>query len=154
MAQLDPRFKLPTMSEMNDLIRRRQMPHLDSKVFQMQTIRSTEANDRIAGFFYLLHNKPKAGFVWLTLLAIESPFQLRGYGTELLQGLCAELEKLGEYSSLFLEVYKRNSASVLFFKKRGFDGVIRETPETFILRRKVGAQTEPAGPTPTLVPPQ
>jgi GNAT superfamily N-acetyltransferase len=150
LAQFDPRFKLPDMPELRDLVRRRQTPHVERHIFQMQTIRSEEAGGRIAGLFHILHHKPRSGVVWLGMLAIASPFQQRGYGGEFIEGLAGELEKLGGYSAIHLETFKRNSAATLFMNRHKFSWVVEGTATSMILLRKLGAMPGPPSPSPSI----
>lgn len=90
----------------------------DVSNFYMMTIQ--DANGKIIGFFNLYHGYPNKDTLWIGLFVIDSEFQGKAFGQEVIKSICDECKKL-ECKSIGLGVYLKNWKGLRFWNNNGFN---------------------------------
>jgi diamine N-acetyltransferase len=101
-----------------------ELPPNGSKEFwRVQSLRLSDTGQMI-GFLAVYHGYPTANFVWINYLLIHPDFQGKGFGQELVRGLCDEVQSLG-YPGMRTLVDVKNWPALRFWVQQGFDKIIQ-----------------------------
>jgi ribosomal protein S18 acetylase RimI-like enzyme len=101
-----------------------ELPPNGSKEFwRVQSLRLSDTGQMI-GFLAIYHGYPTDNFVWINYLFIHPNFQGKGYGQELVRGLCDKVKSLG-YTGMRTIVDLKNWPAVRFWSQVGFDKIIQ-----------------------------
>ena len=76
------------------------------------------------GFLAIYHGYPTADIVIINYLIIHPDFQGKGYGQELVRGLCDQVKSLG-YQGMRTMVDVKNWPALRFWSQVGFDKIIQ-----------------------------
>ncbi len=116
LAEVDETFKWIEKSELLNLIECSVKGQCRGDQFQMQTIRSI-ADNKIVGYFHFILNKPLDKDIYISILVIDSKFQNRKIGKELIGNF---LKLDSEFEKIALRVYLKNLRALNFWINRGF----------------------------------
>ncbi len=110
----------PTDIETSDELVRKSVRGEDA--FRLQTVRNR--NGELIGYFHLRHAFPKPDLVWVSMAVIHPDHQRKGIGTEVFEGIIRELEDLGKYRAVWLNVYLKNWPAMRAWIKLGFRTIV------------------------------
>ena len=94
------------------------------ELHRYQSIRK-KLDPHLIGFMFAYHGFPDSSVFWLADLFIHPNFQGKKLGQELIQGLAAEIRRLGHFKSIQLNVHLKNWKAVRFWSSNGFDKIIK-----------------------------
>jgi diamine N-acetyltransferase len=98
-------------------------PNGSKEFFRLQSLRLSGTGQMI-GFLAVYHGYPTADFVWINYLLVHPDFQGKGFGQELVCGLCAEVQSLA-YPGMRTLVDVKNWPALRFWVQQGFDRIIQ-----------------------------
>jgi RimJ/RimL family protein N-acetyltransferase len=102
-----------------------ELPPNGSKEFwRAQSLRLSDTGQMIGFLAIYHHGYPTADFVWINYLLIHPDFQGKGYGQELVCGLCDQVKSLG-YTRMRTLVDLKNWPALRFWSQAGFDKIIQ-----------------------------
>jgi len=113
--------------------------------FQMQSMRSRERPE-IIGYFHLSYGVSKPAIAVISMLVIHPDYQKRHLGSEVVGGLTEQLKQLGDYTSIWLQVYLKNWPALRFWISAGFTTIVEyrgdkihteETQASLILEKRL-----------------
>jgi ribosomal protein S18 acetylase RimI-like enzyme len=92
-------------------------------LFRLQSLQLRHTG-QLAGFLGAYHGFPTPDTLWITVLAIDPPFQGQGLGQEVLCGLSDMLGHLGTFSRMRLCVSLKNWPALRFWTQAGFRTIV------------------------------
>ncbi len=105
-------------------------PNGSNEFWRVQPLRLRDTGEMI-GFLALYHGYPTADIVIINYLIIHPDFQGKGYGQELVRGLCEHVKSLG-YTRMRTMVDLKNWPAVRFWSQAGFDKIIQYSGDKII----------------------
>ena len=93
---------------------------LSKKISQYGYFKVAYIDDDVAGFIGYYANDEESGVAFITTLVLAQQFHRRGIGTLLLQECLTDCRNKG-MSFCKLEVDKKNTNAILFYKQFGFE---------------------------------
>jgi RimJ/RimL family protein N-acetyltransferase len=106
------------------------IPERSKDFFRLQSVR-LRASGELIGFLAAYHGFPQEDVFWPNAVTLHPDFQGKGYGTELLRGLCDTVQQLGSYTCLRTYVHLGNLRSLRMCVKAGLNKILEvaEAPE-------------------------
>jgi ribosomal protein S18 acetylase RimI-like enzyme len=98
-------------------------PDRSAEFFRLQSIRLDSTGDLI-GFLGVYHGFPEEDIFWINTITFHPNFQSRGYGPELLKGLCEVVHQSGSYTRMRTYVSLDNWPSLRMCIKAGLNKMI------------------------------
>lgn len=120
----DPTFRPELEEGFINLIARSQSGELGIQtVFKMQTLYLKE-NREIIGYFHLHHGLPKPKTVFISMFIISPTYQRQSYGQETVRGIITQLQNLGGFEKVWLNVHLKNWPALRFWIRAGFTSIV------------------------------
>ncbi len=79
-------------------------------------------SSEIIGYFHCYHNLPKPHYFWISMFVFHPDFHDKGFGSEVVKGLCEQLTMLA-YKALRTRVYLKNWTGLRFWIDAGFTSI-------------------------------
>jgi ribosomal protein S18 acetylase RimI-like enzyme len=98
-------------------------PDRSKEFFRLQSIR-LGSTDELIGFLGVYHGFPKEDIFWINTVTFHPKFQGKGYGSELMIGLCEIVKQLGSYARMRTYVSLTNWPSLRLCVKVGLDKMV------------------------------
>jgi diamine N-acetyltransferase len=125
LEPLDPTFTEASEDEIRELVvRSLERERRASDPLHLQCIHLGAGADPL-GYFHLSYHHPHPETVWISMLVLNPEHGRRGYGTEVVRGLLAELRDLGVYRAVWLRVYLNNWTALRFWIRSGFTEIVQ-----------------------------
>jgi len=98
-------------------------PDRSKEFFRLQSIRLQDTNELI-GFLGVYHGFPEEDIFWINTVTFRPEFQGKGYGSELIKGLCEAVQQSGGYTRIRTYVSLTNWPSLRMCVKAGLDKMV------------------------------
>jgi len=98
-------------------------PDRSKEFFRLQSIRICNT-DELIGFLGVYHGFPSEDVFWINAVTFHPKFQGRGYGPELMLGLCEIVKQLGGYTRMRSYVSLTNWPSLRLCVKVGLNKMV------------------------------
>ncbi len=98
-------------------------PDRSKEFFRLQSIRLKSTGELI-GFLGVYHGFPEEDVFWINAITFRPEFQGKGFGPELMEGLCVIVVQLGSYTRMRTYVALNNWPSLRLCLKAGLDRML------------------------------
>ena len=98
-------------------------PDRSRDYFRLQSIQLDSAGE-LMGFLGVYHGFPTEDVFWINAVTFDPKYQAKGYGPELLGGLCEEVKQLGSYTRIRSYVLLTNWPSLRLCVKVGLNRML------------------------------
>ncbi len=124
LSSRDPHFGEYPLSEFAELIAKDDTGNAQSQVqFFLRGLRH-KASGKLVGYVQFELNAPTTGYGWLPMLVLHPSVQRQGLGSEAVQSLIDQVEKLNSIRRVGLNVYAENPRALRFWFTHGWRQIL------------------------------